>query len=794
MYLPSRVVPATLTALTIVLGTSTTVLAASVGSTPVGTIVTSTWTPPSPDPSGITWNTAAGELIVSDGEVDEMPLYAGANLFGSSTLGVQSDTGTTLPWSNEPTGIGYNPDDGHLFVSDDDKKSVFEIAGAGPDGTFGTADDGAVTSFKTSTFGNTDPEDVAYDSVHNRLLTVDGVGARWFVLAPGVNGSFDGVAPGGDDIATEFSLQPFGAIDPEGITFDEVRETVLVVDGSADLIFELDLNGSLLNEIDISSANIVKAAGIVVAPASSGGGRHYYIVDRGLDNNSHPGENDGLIHEVSATLQPITNRPPAASAGVDQLMDVTETASLVGNGVDDGLPSGTLTYGWTTVSGPGTVTFGTPGAAATSASFSAAGTYVLRLTVSDSELEDSDDVVVQVFEPGAVRTVTLPIVSGADDAQEGGGTGGLFVDLSSADNELGNDGPPTPEDMLTGLRFADIPIPAGGQVVSARIQFQTDEMGADAATFRIRGEAADDAAGYLRQAGNISSRTPTTTSAAWSPPPWSVIGEAGADQQTPDLGAILQEIVDRPGWQKNNAAAFMFDGTGRRTAEAKDGLTPPVLVLEFRTAVPNVAPTVDAGPDLGVRLPNVAVLDATVTDDGRPAPFTTTWSMVSGPGTVTFGDASSQDTTASFSQPGGYTLRLVADDTALSAQDDVVVTVTAAPPVNVAPTVDAGPDLTVQLPDAAVLDATVTDDGLPAPFTTTWSMVSGPGTVTFEDASSQDTTASFSEPGEYMLRLVADDTALSAHDDVVATVTQADPSTPTYGWTTPRYWWAGRRR
>ena len=59
---------------------------------------------------------------------------------------------------------------------------------------------------------------------------------------------------------------------------------MLVVDGSADLIFELYLNGSLLNEIDISSANIVKAAGIVVAPASLGGGRHYYIVDRGLDN------------------------------------------------------------------------------------------------------------------------------------------------------------------------------------------------------------------------------------------------------------------------------------------------------------------------------------------------------------------------------------------------------------------------------------------------------------------------------------------------------------------------------
>jgi hypothetical protein len=55
------------------------------------------------------------------------------------------------------------------------------------------------------------------------------------------------------------------------------------------------------------------------------------------------------------------------------------------------------------------------------------------------------------------------------------------------------------------------------------------------------------------------------------------------------------------------------------------------------------------------------------------------WSMVSGPGTVTFGNASAQDTTASFSQDGSYVLRLTASDGALSASDDVTVTVSPAP-------------------------------------------------------------------------------------------------------------------
>ncbi len=55
-------------------------------------------------------------------------------------------------------------------------------------------------------------------------------------------------------------------------------------------------------------------------------------------------------------------------------------------------------------------------------------------------------------------------------------------------------------------------------------------------------------------------------------------------------------------------------------------------------------------------------------------------------------------------------------------------------PVNQPPVVNAGPDQTVNLPAAANLAGAATDDGLPNPpaaFTTTWSVVSGPGTVTF---------------------------------------------------------------
>src|SRR5262245_15832324 len=362
---------------------------------------TSTWSPPSPDPSGITYNPTTDRLIISDGEVDEMPLYAGANIYRATRAGGLVGTSTTLTWSNEPTDVAFNPTTGQTYYSDDDKKSLFVQAAAG----------GNPTSFKTSTFGLTDPEGVAYDPNHNWIWASDGVGSQVFKLEPGPGGTFNGVPPVGDDIATQYDLLKYGATDTEAIEYDAVRDTVVVLD-DANTIFELDTNGSLLTTIDTTAADVTKAAGITIAPASNGSGaRNYYIVDRGLDNNNHPGENDGLIQEISVDLDPITNRPPAVSAGADQMIDRPETANLMGAFTDDGQPNGTVNTTWSVVPTPvtvpptpnvpapgtGTVTFGNANAANTTATFSSAGRYTLRLTADDGGLTNFDDVTVDVY-------------------------------------------------------------------------------------------------------------------------------------------------------------------------------------------------------------------------------------------------------------------------------------------------------------------------------------------------------------------------------------------------------------
>jgi len=92
------------------------------------------------------------------------------------------------------------------------------------------------------------------------------------------------------------------------------------------------------------------------------------------------------------------NTAPVANAGSDQTITLPAAATLNGTVHDDGLPvpPGLLTLAWSKVSGPGTVTFANAAAPNTSASFSTAGTYVLRLTANDGASIAMDDVSITV--------------------------------------------------------------------------------------------------------------------------------------------------------------------------------------------------------------------------------------------------------------------------------------------------------------------------------------------------------------------------------------------------------------
>ena len=113
------------------------------------------------------------------------------------------------------------------------------------------------------------------------------------------------------------------------------------------------------------------------------------------------------VTDISVIGGSVDNEAPSVDAGADIDLLEGQDADLDGSATDDGLPSATLTYLWTKVSGPGTVTFVDATLAETTASFTALGVYVLRLTVSDGELTGSDDINVTVTEAPAKPVAPL---------------------------------------------------------------------------------------------------------------------------------------------------------------------------------------------------------------------------------------------------------------------------------------------------------------------------------------------------------------------------------------------------
>lgn len=197
----------------------------------------------------------------------------------------------------------------------------------------------------------------------------------------------------------------------------------------------------------------------------------------------------------------------------------------------------------------------------------------------------------------------------------------------------------------------------------------------------------------------------------------------------------------------------------------------------------NNSPQVNAGPNRAIVLPaNTLTITGTASDDGNPNPpgvLIVQWTSVSGPAAVVFGSANNVVTNVTFPQQGVYVLRLTANDGALQAFDDVQVTVSFPGTANTSPQVNAGGNRVIVLPNSLNLNGTAVDDGLPNPpgvLTVNWSVQSGPGPVEFGNSGVAATSASFSVPGLYTLRLAANDGALTATNDIFVTVEQ-DQST-----------------
>ena len=145
------------------------------------------------------------------------------------------------------------------------------------------------------------------------------------------------------------------------------------------------------------------AGGTGTAQAGDGGGALWIGGANSVSNYFQGTIDDVRLYSnralTLADIQRLANRAPVVNAGPDQVVSMPPgTATLNGTVSDDGFPTPVnLTTTWVVVSGPGAVGFN-PSANVLNptASFGAAGLYVLRLIANDGQRAASDDMTVRV--------------------------------------------------------------------------------------------------------------------------------------------------------------------------------------------------------------------------------------------------------------------------------------------------------------------------------------------------------------------------------------------------------------
>lgn len=365
------------------------------------------------------------------------------------------------------------------------------------------------------------------------------------------------------------------------------------------------------------------------------------------------------------------NRLPVVNAGPDlELVSTTFPLStnLTGTATDDGLPNPprALSYVWTQVGGPGAAQISNANQANATVSFPGVGVFVLRLTVSDGEYTVSDEVSVTISRPLAQQTL---IAKGAnwrylDDGseQQTGWRGVNFVDtvwqVGGAPLGYGDPmvttvgfGPDAAAKYTTTYFRNAFNLASARSVISLTVSLMRD----------------DGAIVYLNGTEIFRSNMPEGAVDSTTP----ASNVVGTGEETSFFDAEVDPALLRDG--KNVIAVELHQQNPGSTDLGFD------LQLTALVNFSNQPPSASAGADLAVQLPAAATLNGTAADDGLPNPpgvFSASWSMVSGPGSVSFANANLAQTTATFSQAGTYLLRLNVTDGQLSGSDDVQVVVT----------------------------------------------------------------------------------------------------------------------
>jgi len=440
------------------------------------------------------------------------------------------------------------------------------------------------------------------------------------------------------------------------VTVTELSTPALTVRADGSGSTDADLTPIATYQFDFGDGSpvVTTAAPTAIAQHTYAAGGSYTVTLTATDtgnNTSTP---------ASATISVQSDLAPVASVTVTQLSSPALSVRADGSGSTDADLTPIASYHFNFGDGSPVVTTTAPTAIAQH-TYAAAGTYTVTLTATDTGNNTSTpaSATITVNPPASAMIVERRVTASADDAEE---SSGAVMYLTSSDLELVYDG----NNQTVGMRWTGLGINAGATITSAYIQFSAKESQSEVTNLVFRAQAADNPPTFGTANGDISTRPRTTAATNWAPVAWTA-GELGANQRTPDLSAVIQEIVNRPGWAYGNALVMVVTGTGHRTAWAYNGSTTaaPLLHVEFVGGTPP-----DLPPNAALTVTQLSTPPLTVRADASGSTDTDATPIASYQ--FNFGDGSPVVTTTAptataqhtYAAASFYTVTVTATDTA----------------------------------------------------------------------------------------------------------------------------------
>jgi len=457
---------------------------------------------------------------------------------------------------------------------------------------------------------------------------------------------------------------------------------------------ELFVNG--VSQGSQASTNCIFLWPVALASGSN------YVQAVGSKGASKVSDSLSWIAPIAPFVVSITS-PLASLVYLNSTNDTVQVSAAVTNA------AGSFAAAWNQVSGPGTATFGNRSALATTVHFTAPGLYALSVTASTMGGNSSASLTVVVgtnnfVTNGLIAWWKMDETSGLTAADSSGharnatltgtsfttgylsnalqlaGTSGSYGTFAAAD---GSQQSLAVWVKATGTGGGSYPFVVSSP--SYRLIFRLTGTDVNSVGFATWDQTNGD---YDSGPGTISQNTWYHVAVTFdrnhlsTPPVFYVNG-------TPMTTSVLAS----PGGTNAALAGPGYIGNRYDGARGWNGLIDDLRIynrilnaneVQLLAAMPltNRAPVVNAGTNQAIIWPAAASLSGTVSDDGNPNPpglVAVSWSQLSGPGVVAFGNANALATSATFSLPGVYLLQLAASDG--QVQTVSTVTINAAQPV-----------------------------------------------------------------------------------------------------------------